>query len=30
MCADRGRECVCSDRERVCGKIENGSVRGER
>ena len=24
------RECVCSDREWVCGEIERGSVRGER
>ena len=39
MCAERRKECVlklrergsvCSDRERVCGKIGKGSVRGER
>ena len=27
---ERERGSVCSDRERVCGEIERGSVRGER
>ena len=28
--SNRGRGSVCSDKERVCGEIERGSVRGER
>ena len=30
MCFEIERGSVCSDRERVCGKIGKGSVRGER